>query len=117
MKDLFTILKQEILIVYHDINWRYTMRDEIIDSYPDGMVCRIYDSINKCSIEFIDGTIITFISDKCSIETLNADKVIIQPGADESCVNTFLENGVKVYMAIIEEATYYIPSYRELRKI
>lgn len=117
MKNLFTILKQEILIVYHDINWRYTMRDEIIDSYPDGMVCRIYDSINKCSIEFIDGTIITFINDKCTIGTPDADKVIIQHGVEESCVNTFLENGVKVYVATIEEATYYIPSYRELRKV
>ena len=41
MNDLSTVLRQRILIVYSDIEWRDEMFSKVLDTYPHDMIVLI----------------------------------------------------------------------------
>ena len=60
MNDLTTVLRQRILIVYTDIEWRDEMFSKILNIYPHDMINKMIKSRCNCWIELVDGTTIRF---------------------------------------------------------
>lgn len=44
MNDLTTVLRQRILIVYSDIEWRDEMFSKVLDAYPHDMINKMIKS-------------------------------------------------------------------------
>lgn len=61
MNDLTTILRQRILIVYSDIEWRDEMFSKVLDIYPHDMINKMIKSRCGCWIELVDGTMVRFV--------------------------------------------------------
>ena len=61
MNDLITVLRQRILIVYSDIEWRDEMFSKVLDAYPHDMINKMIKSRCGCWIELKDGTMIRFV--------------------------------------------------------
>lgn len=84
MNDLTTVLRQRILIVYTDIEWRDEMFSTILSIYPHDMINRMIKSRCSCWIELIDGTIFRFAYAGDSARGMRANKVIIQPDISQT---------------------------------
>lgn len=88
MKNLDFVLRQRIMVVYHDIEWRDEMFDRLLKLYPEDMVTRSIKSRCHCRIELVDGTFIKFAYANDASRGFRADKIIVQPGIEETYVNT-----------------------------
>lgn len=103
MNDLSTILRQRILIVYHDIEWRDEMFSKVLDSYPHDMINKMIKSRCGCWIELVDGTTIRFAYASDAARGIRANKIIAQPGIDETFLYTvfrrMLINDSDMYVA------------------
>ena len=115
MNDLTTVLRQRILIVYTDIEWRDEMFSTILNIYPHDMVNRMIKSRCSCGIELIDGTIFRFAYAGDSARGMRANKVIIQPDISQTFSDIVLRhlliNNSEMYVASDEgirpAAIYY----------
>ena len=112
MNDLTTVLRQRILIVYTDIEWRDEMFSKILNIYPHDMI----KSRCNCWIELVDGTTIRFAYASDSARGMKANKVIIQPDISKTFADIVLRhllmNNSEMYVAADEgikpAAIYYI---------
>lgn len=84
MNDLTTVLRQRILIVYTDIEWRDEMFSKILNIYPHDMINKMIKSRCSCWIELVDGTTIRFAYASDSARGMSANKVIIQPDISQT---------------------------------
>lgn len=115
MNDLTTVLRQRILIVYTDIEWRDEMFSKILNIYPHDMVNKMIKSRCSCRIELIDGTIFRFAYACDSARGMRANKVIIQPDISQTFSDIVLRhlliNNSEMYVASDEgirpAAIYY----------
>lgn len=115
MNDLTTVLRQRILIVYTDIEWRDEMFSKILNIYPHDMVNKMIKSRCSCWIELIDGTIFRFAYAGDSARGMRANKVIIQPDISQTFSDIVLRhlliNNSEMYVASDEgirpAAIYY----------
>lgn len=92
MNDLTTILRQRILIVYSDIEWRDEMFSKVLDIYPHDMINKMIKSRCGCWIELVDGTIVRFVYANDSARGIKANKLIIQPGISKTFSDTVLKH-------------------------
>ncbi|MZT65214.1 hypothetical protein GT674_04240 [Blautia sp. BIOML-A1] len=88
MNDLTTVLRQRILIVYSDIEWRDEMFSKVLDAYPHDMINKMIKSRCGCWIELKDGTMIRFVYASDAARGIRANKIIAQPGIDETFLYT-----------------------------
>lgn len=115
MNDLTTILRQRILIVYSDIEWRDEMFSKVLDIYPHDMINKMIKSRCSCWIELVDGTMVRFVYANDSARGIKANKLIIQPGISKTFSDTVLKHLLiripEIYVATDEEikpaAIYY----------
>ena len=115
MNDLTTVLRQRILIVYSDIEWRDEMFSKVLNIYPHDMVNKMIKSRCSCWIELIDGTIFRFAYAGDSARGMRANKVIIQPDISQTFSDIVLRhlliNNSEMYVASDEgirpAAIYY----------
>ena len=115
MNDLSTVLRQRILIVYSDIEWRDEMFSKVLDAYPHDMINKMVKSRCSCWIELIDGTIFRFAYASDSARGMKANKVIIQPSISKTFSDVVLrhllmsnsEMYVATDMSIKPAAIYY----------
>lgn len=108
MKDLFMVLRQRIMVVYCDLEWRDEMFDRILSAYPEDMVCRSIKSRCDCRIELIDGTIIKFAYAGDNARGCRADKIIAQPGIEQTVLRTVFGR------ALMKSAGMYIATDESL---
>lgn len=116
MNDLTTVLRQRILIVYTDIEWRDEMFSKILSIYPHDMINKMIKSRCNCWIELVDGTTIRFAYASDSARGMKANKVIIQPDIGKTFADIVLRpllmNNSEMYVAADEgikpAAIYYI---------
>ena len=92
MNDLTTILRQRILIVYSDIEWRDEMFSKVLDIYPHDMINKMIKSRCGCWIELVDGTMVRFVYANDSARGIKANKLIIQPGIGKTFSDTVLKH-------------------------
>ena len=92
MNDLTTILRQRILIVYSDIEWRDEMFSKVLDIYPHDMLNKMIKSRCGCWIELVDGTMVRFVYANDSARGIKANKLIIQPGISKTFSDTVLKH-------------------------
>lgn len=92
MNDLTTILRQRILIVYSDIEWRDEMFSKVLDIYPHDMINKMIKSRCSCWIELVDGTMVRFVYANDSARGIKANKLIIQPGISKTFSDTVLKH-------------------------
>lgn len=92
MNDLTTILRQRILIVYSDIEWRDEMFSKVLDIYPHDMINKMIKSRCNCWIELVDGTMVRFVYANDSARGIKANKLIIQPGISKTFSDTVLKH-------------------------
>lgn len=92
MNDLTTILRQRILIVYSDIEWRDEMFSKVLDIYPHDMINKMIKSRCGCWIELVDGTMVRFVYANDSARGIKANKLIIQPGINKTFSDTVLKH-------------------------
>lgn len=92
MNDLTTILRQRILIVYSDIEWRDEMFSKVLDIYPHDMINKMIKSCCGCWIELVDGTMVRFVYANDSARGIKANKLIIQPGISKTFSDTVLKH-------------------------
>ena len=92
MNDLTTILRQRILIVYSDIEWRDEMFSKVLDIYPHDMINKMIKSRCGCWIELVDGTMVRFVYANDSARVIKANKLIIQPGISKTYSDTELNH-------------------------
>lgn len=92
MNDLTTILRQRILIVYSDIEWRDEMFSKVLDIYPHDMINKMIKSRCGCWIELVDGTMVRFVYANDSAHGIKANKLIIQPGISKTFSDTVLKH-------------------------
>lgn len=92
MNDLTTILRQRILIVYSDIEWRDEMFSKVLDIYPHDMINKMIKSHCGCWIELVDGTMVRFVYANDSARGIKANKLIIQPGISKTFSDTVLKH-------------------------
>lgn len=92
MNDLTTILRQRILIVYSDIEWRDEMCSKVLDIYPHDMINKMIKSRCGCWIELVDGTMVRFVYANDSARGIKANKLIIQPGISKTFSDTVLKH-------------------------
>lgn len=92
MNDLTTILRQRILIVYSDIEWRDEMFSKVLDIYPHDMINKMIKSRCGCWIELVDGTMVRFVYTNDSARGIKANKLIIQPGISKTFSDTVLKH-------------------------
>lgn len=92
MNDLTTILRQRILIVYSDIEWRDEMFSKVLDIYPHDMINKMIKSRCGCWIELVDGTMVRFVYANDSTRGIKANKLIIQPGISKTFSDTVLKH-------------------------
>lgn len=92
MNDLTTILRQRILIVYSDIEWRDEMFSRVLDIYPHDMINKMIKSRCGCWIELVDGTMVRFVYANDSARGIKANKLIIQPGISKTFSDTVLKH-------------------------
>lgn len=92
MNDLTTILRQRILIVYSDIEWRDEMFNKVLDIYPHDMINKMIKSRCGCWIELVDGTMVRFVYANDSARGIKANKLIIQPGISKTFSDTVLKH-------------------------
>lgn len=92
MNDLTTILRQRILIVYSDIEWRDEMFSKVLDIYPHDMINKMIKSRCGCWIELVDGTMVRFVYANDSARGIKANKLIIQPGISKTFSDTVLKH-------------------------
>lgn len=92
MNDLTTILRQRILIVYSDIEWRDEMFSKVLDIYPHDMINKMIKSRCGCCIELVDGTMVRFVYANDSARGIKANKLIIQPGISKTFSDTVLKH-------------------------
>ena len=92
MNDLTTILRQQILIVYSDIEWRDEMFSKVLDIYPHDMINKMIKSRCGCWIELVDGTMVRFVYANDSARGIKANKLIIQPGISKTFSDTVLKH-------------------------
>ena len=92
MNDLTTILRQRILIVYSDIEWRDEMFSKVLDIYPHDMINKMIKSRCGCWIELADGTMVRFVYANDSARGIKANKLIIQPGISKTFSDTVLKH-------------------------
>lgn len=115
MNDLTTILRQRILIVYSDIEWRDEMFSKVLDIYPHDMINKMIKSRCGCWIELVDGTMVRFVYANDSARGIKANKLIIQPGISKTFSDTVLKHLLiripEIYVATDERikpaAIYY----------
>lgn len=114
MNDLTTILRQRILIVYSDIEWRDEMFSKVLDIYPHDMINKMIKSRCGCWIELVDGTMVRFVYANDSARGIKANKLIIQPGISKTFSDTVLKHLLiripEIYVATdegIEPAAIY----------
>lgn len=116
MNDLTTVLRQRILIVYTDIEWRDAMFSTILNIYPHDMINKMIKSRCNCWIELIDGMTIRFAYASDSARGMKANKIIIQPDISKTfsdiVLRHLLMNNSEMYVAADEgikpAAIYYI---------
>lgn len=116
MNDLFTVLRQRILIVYSDIEWRDKMFSKILDTYPHDMISKMIKSRCGCWIELVDGTMFRFAYASDSARGMKANKVIIQPSISKTFSDVVLRHllisNSEMYVATDEgikpASVYYI---------
>lgn len=103
MNDLTTVLRQRILIVYTDIEWRDEMFSKILNIYPHDMINKMIKSRCSCWIELVDGTTIRFAYASDSARGMSANKVIIQPDISQTFSDIVLRhlliNNSEMYVA------------------
>lgn len=92
MNDLTTILRQRILIVYSDIEWRDEMFSKVLDIYPHDMINKMIKSRCGYWIELVDGTMVRFVYANDSARGIKANKLIIQPGISKTFSDTVLKH-------------------------
>lgn len=92
MNDLTTILRQRILIIYSDIEWRDEMFSKVLDIYPHDMINKMIKSRCGCWIELVDGTMVRFVYANDSARGIKANKLIIQPGISKTFSDTVLKH-------------------------
>lgn len=92
MNDLTTILRQRILIVYSDIEWRDEMFSKVLDIYPHDMINKMIKSRCGCWIELVDGTMVRFVYANDSARGIKANKLIIQLGISKTFSDTVLKH-------------------------
>ena len=92
MNDLTTLLRQRILIVYSDIEWRDEMFSKVLDIYPHDMINKMIKSRCGCWIELVDGTMVRFVYANDSARGIKANKLIIQPGISKTFSDTVLKH-------------------------
>lgn len=92
MNDLTTILRQRILIVYSDIEWRDEMFSKVLDIYPHDMINKMIKSRCGCWIELVDGTMVRFVYANDSARGIKANKLILQPGISKTFSDTVLKH-------------------------
>ena len=92
MNDLTTILRQRVLIVYSDIEWRDEMFSKVLDIYPHDMINKMIKSRCGCWIELVDGTMVRFVYANDSARGIKANKLIIQPGISKTFSDTVLKH-------------------------
>lgn len=92
MNDLTTILRQRILIVYSDIEWRDEMFSKVLDIYPHDMINKMIKSRCGCWIELVDGAMVRFVYANDSARGIKANKLIIQPGISKTFSDTVLKH-------------------------
>lgn len=92
MNDLTTMLRQRILIVYSDIEWRDEMFSKVLDIYPHDMINKMIKSRCGCWIELVDGTMVRFVYANDSARGIKANKLIIQPGISKTFSDTVLKH-------------------------
>ena len=92
MNDLSTVLRQRILIVYSDIEWRDEMFSKVLDIYPHDMINKMIKSRCGCWIELVDGTMVRFVYANDSARGIKANKLIIQPGISKTFSDTVLKH-------------------------
>ena len=92
MNVLTTILRQRILIVYSDIEWRDEMFSKVLDIYPHDMINKMIKSRCGCWIELVDGTMVRFVYANDSARGIKANKLIIQPGISKTFSDTVLKH-------------------------
>lgn len=92
MNDLTTILRQRILIVYSDIEWRDEVFSKVLDIYPHDMINKMIKSRCGCWIELVDGTMVRFVYANDSARGIKANKLIIQPGISKTFSDTVLKH-------------------------
>lgn len=92
MNDLTTILRQRILIVYSDIEWRDEMFSKVLDIYTHDMINKMIKSRCGCWIELVDGTMVRFVYANDSARGIKANKLIIQPGISKTFSDTVLKH-------------------------
>lgn len=116
MNDLTTVLRQRILIVYSDIEWRDEMFSKILEIYPHDMINKMIKSRCGCWIELVDGTMVRFVYANDSSRGIKANKLIIQPSISKTFSDTVLKpllmSNSEIYVAdnegIKPAAIYYI---------
>lgn len=92
MNDLTTILRQRILIVYSDIEWRDEMFSKVLDIYPHDVINKMIKSRCGCWIELVDGTMVRFVYANDSARGIKANKLILQPGISKTFSDTVLKH-------------------------
>lgn len=92
MNDLTTILRQRILIVYSDIEWRDEMFSKVLDIYPHDMINKMIKSRCGCWIELVDGTMVRFVYANDSARGIKANKLILQQGISKTFSDTVLKH-------------------------
>lgn len=92
MNDLTIVLRQRILIVYSDIEWRDEMFSKVLDIYPHDMINKMIKSRCGCWIELVDGTMVRFVYANDSARGIKANKLIIQPGISKTFSDTVLKH-------------------------
>lgn len=92
MNDLTTVLRQRILIVYSDIEWRDEMFSKVLDIYPHDMINKMIKSRCGCWIELVDGTMVRFVYANDSARGIKANKLILQPGISKTFSDTVLRH-------------------------
>ena len=110
MNDLTTVLRQRILIVYSDIEWRDEMFSKVLDAYPHDMINKMIRSRCGCWIELKDGTMIRFVYASDAARGIRANKIIAQPGIDETFLYTVFRR------MLISDSDMYVATDNEINR-
>lgn len=99
MNDLTTVLRQRILIVYSDIEWRDEMFSKVLDTYPHDMINKMIKS--RCGFRFV------YASD--AARGIRANKIIAQPGIDETFLYTVFRR------MLISDSDMYVATDNDIK--
>ena len=120
MEYISRILRQKILVVYRDNEWKNKIFNKILALYPIDTITKHRLTAYNSYIELVDGTTIRFVYANEHIRGIKANKIIVQNGIDEEILNKVVRPALiclpmmgMIFTEKSEELIPYDKLYRE----